>query len=91
MNANSGTSTTSRLIRTVGFWENLAANRLKAISLKTLTLPRDSRAPERWPSGTICVRVYDDQPFDGQLLFPRWRFAVLNMSGKITIFIRHAA
>ncbi|WP_434477157.1 phage tail tip domain-containing protein, partial [Escherichia coli] len=25
---------------------------------------RDSRAPERWPSGTITVRVYDDQPFD---------------------------
>ncbi|WP_434477662.1 phage tail tip domain-containing protein, partial [Escherichia coli] len=24
----------------------------------------DSRAPERWPSGTITVRVYDDQPFD---------------------------
>ncbi|WP_434220687.1 hypothetical protein, partial [Escherichia coli] len=21
----------------------------------------DSRAPERWPSGTITVRVYDDQ------------------------------
>ncbi|WP_442752678.1 phage tail tip domain-containing protein [Escherichia coli] len=28
--------------------------------------PRDSRAPERWPSGTITVRVYDDQPFDRQ-------------------------
>ncbi|MDX7527445.1 phage tail tip protein, partial [Enterobacter hormaechei] len=32
--------------------------------------PRDTRAPERWPSGTNTVRVYDDQPFDRQIVIP---------------------
>ncbi|WP_215534340.1 phage tail tip domain-containing protein, partial [Escherichia coli] len=37
--------------------------------------PRDSRAPERWPSGTITVRVYDDQPFDRQIVIPAVAFS----------------
>ncbi|OVC68213.1 phage tail tip domain-containing protein, partial [Escherichia coli] len=37
--------------------------------------PWDSRAPERWPSGTITVRVYDDQPFDRQIVIPAVAFS----------------
>ncbi|MBC0447356.1 host specificity protein, partial [Escherichia coli] len=31
--------------------------------------------PERWPSGTITVRVYDDQPFDRQIVIPAVAFS----------------
>ncbi len=30
---------------------------------------------ERWPSGTITVRVYDDQPFDRQIVIPAVAFS----------------
>ncbi|HDP5057862.1 TPA: host specificity protein, partial [Escherichia coli] len=36
---------------------------------------RDSRAPKRWPSGTITVRVYDDQPFNRQIVIPAVAFS----------------
>ncbi|WP_407254310.1 phage tail tip protein [Escherichia coli] len=77
MNANSGRSTTSRLTRTVGFWGKLSANQIEGDLVKTVgkAFPRDSRAPERWPSGTITVRVYDDQPFDRQIVIPAVAFS----------------
>ncbi|EKT3702731.1 host specificity protein J, partial [Escherichia coli] len=55
----------------------LPANQIEGDIVKTVgkAFPRDSRAPERWPSGTITVRVYDDQPFDRQIVIPAVAFS----------------
>ncbi|MCE3847195.1 DUF3672 domain-containing protein, partial [Escherichia coli] len=55
----------------------LSANQIEGDIVKTVgkAFPRDSRAPERWPSGTITVRVYDDQPFDRQIVIPAVAFS----------------
>ncbi|MBB9493430.1 phage tail protein, partial [Escherichia coli] len=55
-----------------GILGKLSANQIEGDLVKTVgkAFPRDSRAPERWPSGTITVRVYDDQPFDRQIVIP---------------------
>ncbi|MCD7014063.1 DUF3672 domain-containing protein, partial [Escherichia coli] len=55
----------------------LSANQIEGDLVKTVgkAFPRDSRAPERWPSGTITVRVYDDQPFDRQIVIPAVAFS----------------
>lgn len=71
-----GRSTTSRLTRTVGFWENCPPTRLKAISLKQWAklspgLPCTGTVAIR----TITVRVYDDQPFDRQIVIPAVAFS----------------
>ncbi|MGT5532714.1 phage tail tip domain-containing protein, partial [Escherichia coli] len=52
-------------------------NQIEGDIVKTVgkAFPRDSRAPERWPSGTITVRVYDDQPFDRQIVIPAVAFS----------------
>ncbi len=93
VNANSGRSTTSRLMKTVGFWENCLRTRLKAISLKQWAklspgtpVHRSGGHQGPLPSGFMTI-----SRLTGRLLFPRWRFVALNMSGRITIFIRHAA
>ncbi|WP_213078218.1 DUF3672 domain-containing protein, partial [Escherichia coli] len=54
----------------------LSANQIEGDIVKTVgkAFPRDSRAPERWPSGTITVRIYDDQPFDRQIVIPAVAF-----------------
>ncbi|HFR6514926.1 TPA: phage tail protein, partial [Shigella flexneri] len=76
VNANSGTLnnvTTNKNCRVLG---KLSANQIEGDLVKTVgkPFPRDSRAPERWPSGTITVRVYDDQPFDRQIVIPAVAF-----------------
>ncbi len=76
VNANSGRSTTSRLTRTAGFWENCPRTRLKAISLKQWAklspgLPCTGTVAIR----TITVRIYDDQPFDRQIVIPAVAFS----------------
>ncbi|HCZ5373243.1 TPA: host specificity protein J, partial [Escherichia coli] len=55
----------------------LSANQIEGDIVKTVgkAFPRDSRAPERWPSGTITVRIYDDQPFDRQIVIPAVAFS----------------
>ncbi|EFH6728693.1 host specificity protein, partial [Escherichia coli] len=44
------------------------------------------RAPERWPSGTITVRVYDDQPFDRQIVIPAVAFSGAKHRGESNDF-----
>ncbi|WP_404853470.1 phage tail tip protein [Escherichia coli] len=55
----------------------MVGNQIEGDLVKTVgkAFPRDSRAPERWPSGTITVRVYDDQPFDRQIVIPAVAFS----------------
>ncbi len=87
VNANSGRSTTSRLTRTAGFWENCPRTRLKAISLKQWAkLSPDSRAPERWPSGPLPSGFMTISRLTGRLLFRRWHSAALNMREHTDIY-----
>ncbi len=81
VNANSGRSTTSRLTRTVGFWENCPRTRLKAISLKQWAkafpgtpVHRSGGHQEPLPSGFMTI-----SRLTGRLLFRRWHSAALNM------------
>lgn len=66
----------SRLIRTAGFWENCQPTRLKAILLKRWAkLSPGLPCTGAVVSGTITVRVYDDQPFDRQIVIPAVAFS----------------
>ncbi|EHW54836.1 hypothetical protein ECDEC9D_1386 [Escherichia coli DEC9D] len=69
VNANSGTLNNVTINENCRVLGKLSANQIEGDLVKTVgkAFPRDSRAPERWPSGTITVRVYDDQPFDRRL------------------------
>ncbi|ERC51123.1 hypothetical protein S1E_1057, partial [Escherichia coli B94] len=69
VNANSGTLNNVTINENCRVLGKLSANQIEGDLVKTVgkAFPRDSRAPERWPSGTITVRVYDDQPFDRQI------------------------
>ncbi|EEY2927591.1 host specificity protein J, partial [Escherichia coli] len=66
VNANAGTLNNVTINENCQIKGKLSANQIEGDIVKTVgkAFPRDSRAPERWPSGTITVRVYDDQPFD---------------------------
>ncbi len=78
VNAESpGRSTTSRLTRPLVL-ENCPRTRLKAISLKQWASFPGIPA-HRNGMITITVRVYDDQPFDRQIVILRWHSAALNM------------
>ncbi|HAG8324710.1 TPA: host specificity protein J, partial [Escherichia coli] len=70
VNANSGTLNNVTINENCQIKGKLSANQIEGDIVKTVgkAFPRDSRAPERWPSGTITVRVYDDQPFDRQIV-----------------------
>nr|EEX9989222.1 host specificity protein J [Escherichia coli] len=72
VNANSGTLNNVTINENCRVLGKLSANQIEGDLVKTVgkAFPRDSRAPERWPSGTITVRVYDDQPFDRQIVIP---------------------
>ncbi|HIF8181634.1 TPA: phage tail tip protein J-related protein, partial [Escherichia coli] len=63
VNANSGTLNNVTINENCRVLGKLSANQIEGDLVKTVgkAFPRDSRAPERWPSGTITVRVYDDQ------------------------------
>ncbi|EHB5016466.1 host specificity protein J, partial [Escherichia coli] len=65
VNANAGTLNNVTINENCRVLGKLSANQIEGDLVKTVgkAFPRDSRAPERWPSGTITVRVYDDQPF----------------------------
>ncbi|EIP2871642.1 host specificity protein J, partial [Escherichia coli] len=65
VNANAGTLNNVTINENCQIKGKLSANQIEGDIVKTVgkAFPRDSRAPERWPSGTITVRVYDDQPF----------------------------
>ncbi|EJM5591610.1 host specificity protein J, partial [Escherichia coli] len=69
VNANAGTLNNVTINENCRVLGKLSANQIEGDLVKTVgkAFPRDSRAPERWPSGTITVRVYDDQPFDRQI------------------------
>ncbi|EIG3219332.1 host specificity protein J, partial [Escherichia coli] len=62
VNANSGTLNNVTINENCRVLGKLSANQIEGDLVKTVgkAFPRDSRAPERWPSGTITVRVYDD-------------------------------
>ncbi|MEF9248224.1 DUF1983 domain-containing protein, partial [Escherichia coli] len=76
VNANSGTLNNVTINENCQIKGKLSANQIEGDIVKTLgkAFPRDSRAPERWPSGTITVRIYDDQPFDRQIVIPAVAF-----------------
>ncbi|EPY7536740.1 phage attachment tail tip protein J [Shigella flexneri] len=76
VNANSGTLNNVTINKNCRVLGKLSANQIEGDLVKTVGKPftRDSRAPERWPSGTITVRVYDDQPFDRQIVIPAVAF-----------------
>ncbi|HHL5396557.1 TPA: DUF1983 domain-containing protein, partial [Escherichia coli] len=76
VNANSGTLNNVTINENCRVLGKLSANQIEGDLVKTVgkAFPRDSRAPERWPSGTITVRVYDDQPFDRQIVIPAVAF-----------------
>ncbi|WP_249441446.1 phage tail tip protein J-related protein, partial [Escherichia coli] len=60
VNANSGTLNNVTINENCRVLGKLSANQIEGDLVKTVgkAFPRDSRAPERWPSGTITVRVY---------------------------------
>ena len=76
VNANSGTLNNVTINQNCRILGKLSANQIEGDIVKTVgkAFPRDSRAPERWPSGTITVRVYDDQSFDRQIVIPAVAF-----------------
>ncbi|HDV8700657.1 TPA: host specificity protein J, partial [Escherichia coli] len=77
VNVNSGTLNNVTINENCRVLGKLSANQIEGDLVKTVgkAFPRDSRAPERWPSGTITVRVYDDQPFDRQIVIPAVAFS----------------
>ncbi|HGU7560758.1 TPA: phage tail protein [Escherichia coli] len=77
VNANSGTLNNVTINENCRVMGKLSANQIEGDLVETVgkAFPRDSRAPERWPSGTITVRVYDDQPFDRQIVIPAVAFS----------------
>ena len=77
VNANAGTLNNVTINENCTIKGKLSANQIEGDIVKTVgkAFPRDSRAPERWPSGTITVRIYDDQPFDRQIVIPAVAFS----------------
>ncbi|HGX6294129.1 TPA: DUF1983 domain-containing protein, partial [Shigella boydii] len=77
VNANSGTLNNVTINENCRVLGKLSANQIEGDLVKTVgkAFPRDSRAPERWPSGTVTVRIYDDQPFDRQIVIPAVAFS----------------
>ncbi|MCZ5210267.1 hypothetical protein O5759_08245 [Escherichia coli] len=76
VNANSGTLNNVTINENCQIKGNCQLTRLKAIlSKRWVRLSPGLRAPERWLSGTITVRVYDDQPFDRQIVIPAVAFS----------------
>ncbi|ENB2763774.1 host specificity protein J, partial [Escherichia coli] len=77
VNANSGTLNNVTINENCRVLGKLSANQIEGDLVKTVgkAFPRDSRAPKRWPSGTITVRVYDDQPFNRQIVIPAVAFS----------------
>ncbi|HAJ8577334.1 TPA: host specificity protein J, partial [Escherichia coli] len=77
VNANAGTLNNVTINENCQIKGKLSANQIEGDIVKTVgkAFPRDSRAPERWPSGTITVRVYDDQPFNRQIVIPAVAFS----------------
>ncbi|EER0201816.1 host specificity protein J, partial [Escherichia coli] len=59
VNANAGTLNNVTINENCQIKGKLSANQIEGDIVKTVgkAFPRDSRAPERWPSGTITVRV----------------------------------
>ncbi|WP_223274182.1 DUF3672 domain-containing protein, partial [Escherichia albertii] len=76
VNANAGTLNNVTINENCQIKGKLSANQIEGDIVKTVgkAFPRDSRAPAQWPSGTITVRVYDDQPFDRQIVIPAVAF-----------------
>lgn len=77
VNANAGTLNNVTINENCQIKGKLSSNQIEGDIVKTVgkAFPRDSRAPERWPSGTITVRIYDDQPFDRQIVIPAVAFS----------------
>ncbi len=75
--ANTGTLNNVTINENCVIRGTLSANQIEGDLVKTVgkAFPRDSRAPKRWPSGTITVRVYDDQPFNRQIVIPAVAFS----------------
>ncbi|WP_192841470.1 phage tail tip domain-containing protein, partial [Escherichia coli] len=86
VNANSGTLNNVTINENCRVLGKLSANQIEGDLVKTVgkAFPRDSRAPERWPSGTITVRVYDAQPFDRQIVIPAVAFSGATHEGEHT-------
>ncbi|OKU57507.1 phage tail protein [Escherichia coli] len=93
VNANSGALNNVTINENCRVLGNCPPTRLKAISLKQWVrlsrgtpVHRSGGHQGPLPSGFMTI-----SRLTGRLLFRRWHSAVLNMSGSILIFIRHAA
>ncbi|MEB7742606.1 DUF1983 domain-containing protein, partial [Escherichia coli] len=84
VNANAGTLNNVTINENCRILGKLSANQIEGDIVKTVAkaFPRDPRAPERWPSGTLTVRVYDDQPFDRQIVIPAVVFSGSKYRGE---------
>ncbi|MBS1204621.1 MAG: putative tail component of prophage [Proteobacteria bacterium] len=76
VNANSGTLNNVTINENCRVLGKLSVNQLEGDLVKAAgkAFPRDPRAPNQWPSGSITVTVYDDQPFDRQIVIPAVAF-----------------
>ncbi len=93
VNANSGTLNNVTINENCRVLGKLSANQIEGDLVKTVgkafpgtPVHRNGGHQGPSPSGFMTI-----SPLTGRLLFRRWHSAALNMSGRITIFIRHAA
>ncbi|MBB9726208.1 hypothetical protein FSI43_024610, partial [Escherichia coli] len=72
VNANAGTLNNVTINENCQIKGKLSASQIEGDVVKTVgkAFPLDYLAPFQRPSGTITVRVYDDQPFDRQIVIP---------------------
>ncbi len=93
VNANSGTLNNVTINENCRVLGKLSANQIEGDLVKTVgkafpgtPVHRNGGHQGPSPSGFMTI-----SRLTGRLLFRRWHSAALNMSGRITIFIRHAA
>ncbi|ERE23009.1 fibronectin type III family protein [Escherichia coli B89] len=86
VNANSGTLNNVTINENCRVLGKLSANQIEGDLVKTVgkAFPRDSRAPERWPSGPLPSGFMTISRLTGRLLFRRWHSAALNMRREHT-------
>ncbi len=93
VNANAGTLNNVTINENCRVLGKLSANQIEGDLVKTVgkafpgtPVHRNGGHQGPSPSGFMTI-----SRLTGRLLFRRWHSAALNMSGRITIFIRHAA
>ncbi|SQB54298.1 Fibronectin type III protein [Escherichia coli] len=93
VNANSGTLNNVTINENCQIKGKLSANQIEGDIVKTVgkAFPRTPGHRSGGHQGPLPSGFMTISLLTGKLLFQRWHSAALNMSGRITIFIRHAA